>query len=257
MAQRSDIVASAIAYLSDAAGERQDEAAGFTLISSTEVDPQDDLSHVRLQQTIDGIVVWGADSVVHLDAEAILGATGSVAAGIDSIIEEPHHERDHRARSRQAGTLRLARDRHGGGSVEQVIHIADDGARPRVPTRFCSRLRGRRSPAACGITSTTRTDALLAPRWNRNPADARASPGGNKWTHSWNNRLDATINASRPRPFSTTSAPHHADMNPAAPPPVTGAQNIGDAPSTTPGFAGSTSSKGLDGPVARSTTAAS
>ncbi|MFO0742511.1 MAG: M4 family metallopeptidase [Labilithrix sp.] len=234
VAQRSDIVASAIAYLSDAAEGAGTKRPEFTLISSTEVDPQDGLSHVRLQQTIDGIVVWGADSVVHLDAESVLGATGSVATGIDSVSKSrTMNETTALARAKQErfGSLAIVTEEE---SVEQVIHIADDGT-PALAyhTRFYNELQGDTQPGMWNHIYDANTGALLA-RWNEvHTADAQASgPGGNpKWTHSWNNELDATINASG-QAVLTTSRLTTLNMNHGSTASeVTGTlQNIGDAP---------------------------
>jgi Zn-dependent metalloprotease len=231
---RGDIVASAIAYLATAAESAGAKKPEFSVISSTEVDPQDGLAHVRLQQTINGLPVWGADSVVHLDAENVLGATGSVASGVDFVSKTAAMNETtalNRAKQERYGNRPVVTERE---SVEQVIHIADDGT-PQLAyhTAFYNELQGDIAPAFWNHIYDANTGALLA-RWNEvHTADAQASgPGGNpKWQHSWSNELDATVDASGQATLTTsrlkTLNMNHGSTGSEVTGPV---DNIGDAP---------------------------
>ena len=233
-AQRGDVVASAIEYLSSAAEMAGAKKPTFTVISTTEVDPQDGLAHVRLQQTINGLTVWGADSVVHLDADNVLGATGSVASGLDFVSKTG-------TLTDSAALLRAKQERYGSAnvvtedeSVEQVVHIADDGTPVlALHTRFHNEIQGDIQPAVWNHIFDANTGALLA-RWNEvHTVDAQASgPGGNpKRTHSWNQELDVTVDATG-KATMTTSRLKTLNMNHGSTASeVTGTvDSIGDAP---------------------------
>lgn len=212
---RADIVASAIDYLSHAAENAGANKPTFTLISSTEVDPQDGLSHVRLQQTINGLTVWGADSVVHLDEDNVLGATGSVARGLDFTQKKG-------SLTDAAALTKAKQERFGSASVvtedesvEQIVHIADDGTPVlALHTRFHNEIQGDIQPGVWNHIFDANTGALLA-RWNDiHTADAQASGvGGNpKRVHSWNQELDVTVDATG-KATMTTSRLKTLNMN--------------------------------------------
>lgn len=210
-ATRSDKVGAAIAYLTqtESVGAKNAE---FAVVAVTDVDPQDGLGHVRLQQTVGGVPVWGADSVVHLNDDFVLGATGSIAQNLDGIASKAALDDKtalERAKTERYGDRVVVTEQE---TVEQVVHVADDGT-PHLAlhTRFYNEVQGDVGPALWNHVFDATTGALLA-RWNEihtadpsaiDPAtmastDPQASgPGGNpKWTHSWSGELDVTMNAS-------------------------------------------------------------
>lgn len=232
---RADIVGTAIAYLSEAATESAGvKSPEFTVLSVTDKDPADGLAHVRLQQTMKGIPVWGADAVVHLDDENVLGATGSLAT--ESLASLTVTLTDAaalaKAKTERYGSLEVLTERE---TVTQVVHIADDGT-PHLAlhTQFFNEAQDSIEPALWNHIFDANTGALLA-RWNDvHTADSQASgPGGNpKWVHSWNGELDATMNASG-QAVLTTSRLKTLNMNQTSSTAseVTGTlQLIGDAP---------------------------
>src|SRR5687768_13394509 len=69
---RNDATADAIAYVSSISTRIGVDKPEFKVLSVTDKDPGDGLTHVRLQQMHEGVVVWGADCVVHLSGDAVL-----------------------------------------------------------------------------------------------------------------------------------------------------------------------------------------
>ena len=60
----------------------------------------DGIDHVRLQQTYDGVKVWGSDIVVHSDGENVTGVDGTLLGALDGLDLAPvarrHDGDDHR-----------------------------------------------------------------------------------------------------------------------------------------------------------------
>jgi Zn-dependent metalloprotease len=203
----ADVVATAINYLANAAEIGGAKQPQFAVLNVTEVDAQDGLAHVRLQQTIDGLPVWGADNVVHLDADNVLGATGAIVRGVDKVSTSTTLSAATaiaKAKTERFGRQTVATEDE---SAEKIIHIADDGsAHVAFHTRFFNELQGDVQPGAWNHIIDANTGEILA-RWNEvHTADAQASGvGGNaKVQHSWNSELDVTINASGEAVMSTS-----------------------------------------------------
>jgi pseudolysin/vibriolysin len=232
---RSDAVGAAIAYLTDTAESAGVNSPEFKLLNNTDRDPQDGLTHVRLQQTFQGVLVWGADSVVHMDSAQVRGATGAVAtklAGMNMNATLSPSSILAKAKEERFGSRPVVTERE---SAEKVVHIGDDGT-PRIAihTKFFNELQGDVEPGFWNHIYDANTGELLA-RWNEVMTETvqASGPGGNpKWVHSWNHELDAETQAGGTVVFNTSRL-RTVNMNQGASAmaEVTGSvDNIGDAP---------------------------
>lgn len=228
----SDPAADAIAYLTGAA-----ESAGVTSPEfkvRSVATGADGLTHVRAMQVFDGIEVFGADSVVHLTSGSVVGATGSVARGLEGTTTKP-------SVSNSEALSKAKRDRFGSNAVEtsreqvsQVIYLKKSDRTPALGlhTAFFNELQGDVQPAFWHHIYDAKTGELVA-RWNELHTIEQASgPGGNpKWEHSWNGELD--VEAQGDDYVLTTSALKTINLKNTSGggSEVTGAlESIGDAP---------------------------
>ena len=199
---RGDAVTDALTFLKGAAESAGATSPEFKVLSVTEKDPMDGLTHVRVQQTFQGILVWGADAVVHLSGDTVVGAAGTVAtrlAGTSTVTSLSPADVLARAKADRFGDKNVVTERE---SVERVVHVAADGT-PRIAlhTQFFNEQQGDVDPAFWNHIYDANTGDILA-RWNDLHTDAptvdqASGPSGNpNFVHTWNHELDVVKNAS-------------------------------------------------------------
>jgi pseudolysin/vibriolysin len=236
---RGDAASTAMNYLANAVEQAGVATPVFSVIDVTDADPQDGLTHVRVQQTINGMKVWGADAVVHMSDDNVLGAAGAVARNLQASTAMT---------LTAAGALAKAKaDRYGQRGVvtsreetETVVQV-DDAGNPHVAihTKFFTEAQsdatGDIEPAFWNHVYDANTGDVLA-RWNDLQTLEQASgPGGNpRYVHSWNQELDVEPTTTPAGSYvMNTARLHTLNMNQGT---TTGAEvtgpldNIGDAP---------------------------
>ncbi len=188
--READVVADAIAYATETATEAGADAPTFSVLKvSRDIDG---LDHVRLQQMHDGVPVWGADSVVHVSEQAVVGMAGSIARNLamtDAAVTLDGKAALARAKADRFGNRVVETTRE---SAERIIHVDRSGtARLAVHTSFFNELEADFAPARWNHIYDAQTGELLA-RWNELHTLSQASGvGGNpKYVHSWNDALD-------------------------------------------------------------------
>jgi Zn-dependent metalloprotease len=236
---RSNAVADALAYLGDAAKSAGALGTEFKVLNVTENDKVDGLTHVRVQQTFQGVLVWGADAVVHLSGDDVLFASGTLAtklAGTNMVGSLSPTDVLARAKADRFGSRQVVTERE---ATERVVHVDDSGTpRLAIHTKFFNEMQGDVEPGFWNHIYDANTGDLLA-RWNDLhtdvPADVQqaSGPSGNPRTiHTWNHELD--VMPSGTNFVMNTTRLHTVNMNQGT---STGAEvnsttldTIGDAP---------------------------
>jgi Zn-dependent metalloprotease len=215
-----DAVADAIQYVSSMAEGVGAKDSSFKVLSVSEHDAMDGLTHVRLQQTYQGLPVWGADSVVHLNGDTVVGAAGTVAtklAGTSTRIALAADDVIARAKKDRFGDKSVVTERE---AVERVVHVSDDGT-PRVAlhTKFFNELQDDVQPAFWNHIFDANTGDVLA-MWNELMTTAEddgpqaSGPSGNPRTvHVWNHELDVAQPAGSTNYAMNTSRLHTVNLN--------------------------------------------
>ena len=138
-----------------------DGHAAFTALRSDV--GQDGLSHVRLQQTYDGVPVWGSDVVVHHDGESVVGVDGTLLGGMTEPRPRALARRHHGDDGGQERLYEVGEEPVGRGHAPRVDRAPRhaDGERQRPPRRGTSSSPPTARPGrpASGTTSSTRTTA--------------------------------------------------------------------------------------------------
>lgn len=157
----------------------------------------DGVNHVRLDQTHDGVKVWGADVVLHASMTTIKGVNGTILTGVDGFDTAPSLSAD--------DALALAHDGYAAGAKDasvQLVYERDaaelvilplEGRDARLAwhTTFFTELQGGLPPGLWHtFIDAQNGDVLLA--FNGLDTLAQASgPGGNaKITRAWTSELD-------------------------------------------------------------------
>jgi vibriolysin len=163
----------------------------------------DGVNHIRLQQTHDGIKVWGADIVAHVDADdQLTGIDGNLLrnlAGLDlnaALVDADAlalGKRDYAAAATSGSALAYSRE-----AAELVILPREDGTARLAwhVTFFTDPQAGIKDPGLWNYMIDAHEGTILE-HWNGlHTAVAEASgPGGNaRVTRTWNMNLDVTQN---------------------------------------------------------------
>lgn len=193
----------AIAYATAAAEAAGAVAPQFEVTSQAQ--DVDGLIHVRLQQMHDGMVVWGADQVVHISPSRVVGMAGSIAKDLTTARSvggvDPRSFLAKAKEDRYPG-LEITTDRE---QAERIIHVDPNGvSRVAVHTSFFNELQRGAEPALWNHVFDAQTGEVLA-MWNEiqhavhfdgETPDQASGPGGNpKYVHSWNGELDVAPKA--------------------------------------------------------------
>ncbi len=156
----------------------------------------DGLSHVRLQQTYDGVRVFGSDIVVHSDGQNVVGVDGTLLGALHNLDLAPSvadttaatiAKTDYLRAAKSASTVRWSRE-----SSELVVLPREDGSVHLVwQTIFAT--DGKSGPAGIWNYFVDAHDGSIVDRFNNlQTAVVEASgPGGNaRVTRTWTMNLD-------------------------------------------------------------------
>jgi len=189
-ARSMDPGAAAIAYVTaaaESAGARDPEYKVLNIAKDV-----DGLTHVRLQQLHDGVLVWGADVAVHMSDAEVVGAAGSLAANIaldNTIATQDPAAILARAKKDRFGTRYVETSRE---RTEKIIYVDARGASHlAIHTAFFNEQQDSLEPAFWHHIYDAQSGKLLA-RWNElHTLEQASGPGGNpKVTQSWPQALD-------------------------------------------------------------------
>lgn len=209
VARSGDIVTDAKAYAA-----QQSAIAGVVnpvFTGSQVATGIDGVQHVRLTQSHNGVKVFGADVVVHADANEVINVAGSVALRVNvdmSPAVDPASILS-LAKTERFGTRAVATT---GDSTEKLIYIDAGGVQHLAfHSSFYNEADTNLAPARWNHVYDAQTGKLLA-RWNAVSDLSQASgPGGNaKYNHPWTNQLD--VEASGTGYVMTTTAEQTVDM---------------------------------------------
>jgi pseudolysin/vibriolysin len=160
----------------------------------------DGFDHVRLQQTYDGVKVWGSDVVVHSDGENVTGLDGTLLGSLDGLDLAPSladttamtlAKNDYLRSATSASAVRWSRE-----SSELVV-LPVEGGLARLAWHLVFATDGSAGPAGVWNYFIDAHDGSVADMFNNlQTAVVEASgPGGNaRVTRTWNMNLDVVQN---------------------------------------------------------------
>jgi len=157
------------------------------------------LNHVRLQQTYEGIPVWGADVVVHSSDTTFKSLAGNLTVGLKDLDTAPAIDAgtalfsakgDYATKGK--GTEALAFEREATTLV--VFPTGGAGAKLAWHVEFFTELQNGIEPGLWHYMIDAKTGAILD-KWNGIHTLSQASgPGGNaKVSRTWSNALDVEL----------------------------------------------------------------
>ncbi|MGZ3440572.1 MAG: hypothetical protein ACXVDD_13710, partial [Polyangia bacterium] len=171
-----------------------DGHAGFTTLRQQITADGND--HVRLQQTYDGVKVWGSDIVVHSDSGNVTGVDGTVLGALRGLDLLPSLADTTAMTLAKTDYVKSARDasavRYGGESMELVVLPLEDGS-ARLAWHVIFATEGLAGPAGIWNYFIDAHDGSVVQMFNNlQTAVVEASgPGGNaRVTRTWNMNLD-------------------------------------------------------------------
>ncbi len=162
----------------------------------------DGLEHVRLQQSYDGVNVWGSDVVVHYDGNNVTGVDGHLLGSLSTIDLAPSladttattiAKTDYLRAARNASAVTYARE-----SSELVILPAADGT-ARLTWHIVFQTDATAGPAGVWNYFIDAHDGSIARRYNnlQTAVSEASGPGGNaRVTRTWTMNLDVTQSGS-------------------------------------------------------------
>ncbi|HSO35791.1 MAG TPA: M4 family metallopeptidase, partial [Labilithrix sp.] len=158
------------------------------------------LTHVRMDQRLDGVRVFGGDVVAHADGDAIVALSGRLATHLDRFDVVPALAPDE--------AMRVAKERFAGAdadafayerqSTELVILPSESGgANLAYRVEFFTELQNGRAPGLWNTFVDAKSGAILQ-QFNAIHTLSQASgPGGNaKVPRTWTNSLDVEASGS-------------------------------------------------------------
>ncbi|HEX6839041.1 MAG TPA: M4 family metallopeptidase [Polyangia bacterium] len=162
----------------------------------------DGLNHVRLQQTYDGVPVWGSDIVVHSNGDSVTGVDGTLLGSLSGLDLAPSIADTTAATIAQSNYLKSARNaavvRWSRQSSELVVLPVASGA-ARLAWHVIFATDGTAGPAGIWNYFVDAHDGSIVDMFNNlQTATVEASgPGGNnRVTRTWNMNLDVTQSGS-------------------------------------------------------------
>jgi vibriolysin len=158
------------------------------------------LTHVRMNQVIDGVRVFGGDVVVHTADGRVSGMGGNLGANLEGMDVTPALEAEAATATAKAdfvgdakGTFDYSRE-----ESELVILPREDGtARLAWQVKFANELQNGKNPGYWNYFIDAKTGEVLQ-KFNGIHTLAEASgPGGNaKVSRTWTNALDVEASGS-------------------------------------------------------------
>ena len=158
----------------------------------------DGLDHVRLQQTYDGVPVFGSDIIVHYDGQNVVGVDGTLLGSLKNLDLAPSladttaatiAKSDYLRAAKNAAAVRWSRE-----SSELVVLPREDGS-AHLAWRVIFATDGKSGPAGIWNYFVDAHDGSIVDHFNNlQTAGVEASgPGGNaRVTRTWNMNLDVT-----------------------------------------------------------------
>ena len=156
----------------------------------------DGLTHVRLQQTHDGVRVWGSDVVVHASDTTFKSVAGNLTVGLENIDVNPAVTLDEAlfaAKADYATAAKSAVDQltFSREFTELVVFPTEDGAHLAWHSTFFTEMQNDINPGLWNYFVDAKTGFILS-KFNALDTLSEASgPGGNaKVSRTWTNFLD-------------------------------------------------------------------
>jgi pseudolysin/vibriolysin len=159
-------------------------------------------NHVRLQQTYDGVKVWGSDIVVHSDSENVTGVDGHVLGTLSNLDLVPSladttaatiAKSEYAKSATNAAATRYSRD-----SSELVVFPMEDGS-ARLAWHVVFATNGKAGPAGIWNYFIDAHDGSVVQMFNnlQTAVSEASGPGGNtRVQRTWNMNLDVTQSGS-------------------------------------------------------------
>jgi pseudolysin/vibriolysin len=154
------------------------------------------MGHVRLQQTHQGLKVWGGDVVVHVSDDGSRTMNGNVVSNLPELETKPAVDADAAmaiAKGLKANGKTIATTRE---ASELVVYNDKAGAHVAWHTTFFTELQANIGPGLWNAMIDAATGKVLK-AWNgihtAQATDEASGPGGNpRFNHPWNSELDVT-----------------------------------------------------------------
>ncbi len=158
------------------------------------------LAHVRLQQSYNGVRVFGGDLVVHTAANQVLGMAGNVSPDLQHVTTEPSVSSD-------AAMATAKRDFAKGADAEfapgrdssELLMLVRDDDQPRLVwlSQFFTEMQRGRAPGAWSYFVDAKSGEVVDKFNSLHTLAEATGPGGNtKGPRVWERALDVTPKAS-------------------------------------------------------------